>query len=59
MRLSRNDLYRISNSLYYFIDRSFPKTSAFGKATLDLEEKQALDRFFQSLSRNQPGFGKA
>ncbi|MDR0732205.1 MAG: hypothetical protein LBF63_11090 [Treponema sp.] len=42
--------------------RGFPRTSVFGKATLDLVEKAGrtlarFSRFFQSHSRNQPGFG--
>jgi hypothetical protein len=43
--------------------RGFPKTSAFGKAALNLLEKAGrtlvrFDRFFKSISQNQPGFGK-
>jgi hypothetical protein len=47
--------------LFFSIDRyiinlrGFPKTrrvTVFGKATLDLKEKRAFDRFFESLSQN-------
>jgi hypothetical protein len=41
--------------LYY---GAFPKTSVFGKATLDLAEKAGFGPLLHSLSRNQPDFGK-